>query len=114
VVVVHFSDADLRKEVRALVVSQEEHIESMSMGSYHAISAALAEPLHCQKRRAPVVLFGHWLVPAVKIRLIFADQPSFHRVAETGCFRAERSALPDKMRNHIASLGVRTGEYQRS
>jgi hypothetical protein len=35
---------------------------------------------------------------------IFADQPSFHRVAETGCFRAERSALPDQIRNHIASL----------
>jgi hypothetical protein len=35
---------------------------------------------------------------------IFADQPSFHRVAETGRFRTERSALPDQMRNHIASL----------
>jgi hypothetical protein len=35
---------------------------------------------------------------------IFADQPSFHRVAETGCFRTERSALPDKMRDRIASL----------
>src|ERR1700759_3565009 len=35
---------------------------------------------------------------------IFEDQPSFHRVAETGCFRTERSALPDKARNHIASL----------
>ena len=75
----NFSDADLRKEVRAFVVPQEEHIESMSMSSYHAISAALAEPLHCQKRRAPVVLFGNWLVPAVKIRLIFDCETSVGR-----------------------------------
>ena len=78
-VVVHFFDADLGKELSALVVSQEEHIEAMSMGSYHAISAALTEPLHCQKRRAPVVLFGNWLVPAVKIRLIFDCDTSVGR-----------------------------------
>ena len=47
VIIVHFFDADLRKELSAFVVSQEEHIKSMSMGSYHAISTPLTEPLHC-------------------------------------------------------------------
>src|SRR5215831_3279016 len=79
VVVVHVFDADLRKELSALIVSQEEHIESMSMGSYHTISAALAEPLHCQQRHTPVVLFGNWLVPAIKIRLIFDRETSVGR-----------------------------------
>lgn len=36
---------------------------------------------------------------------IFAERPSFHRIAETPQgFRAERSALPAGMRNYIASL----------
>jgi predicted O-methyltransferase YrrM len=36
---------------------------------------------------------------------IFAERPSFHRIAETAeGFRAERSALPAGMRNYIASL----------
>jgi hypothetical protein len=41
---------------------------------------------------------------AEMLERVFADQPLFHRVAETGCFRTERSALPDETRNHIASL----------
>ncbi len=75
-IVVDLRDDDLRKELRAFVVPQKEHVESMAMGADHSVTPLLAQLQHRQERRAPEILLRFRLVPAVEIRSVIDRETS--------------------------------------